>query len=59
MRVGSKIQVKPCMEGGARDTVTAAVVYIHPKRRYFVVEFQVDGRTIRESFLIRRHQGEK
>lgn len=29
------------------------VVYIHPRRRYFTVEFMFDGGAFRESFMLR------
>ena len=32
--------------------VKGKVVYIHPRRRYYVAEGQVGGRTIREAFQI-------
>lgn len=36
---------KPC----SRE-VTGKVVYVHPQGRYYTVEAELDGRTIRESF---------
>ena len=30
--------------------VTGKVIYVHPKGRYYTVEAELDGRTIRESF---------
>ena len=32
--------------------VTGKVIYIHPRRRYFVAEAQVNGCAIREAFKI-------
>ncbi len=59
MIVGDRIQVNPCQEGGGRGPVEAAVVYIHPKRRYFVAEYRAreGGAVIRECFPIRYRQG--
>ena len=30
--------------------VTGKVIYVHPQGRYYTVEAELDGRTIRESF---------
>lgn len=32
--------------------MTGTVVYIHPRRRFYIVEFEVGGRTFRESFYM-------
>lgn len=50
MKVGDKIKVKPCLEGGAHGPAMATVVYIHPQRRYFTAEFVIGARRARESF---------
>lgn len=56
MLVGDKIKITPTLE--ARAKVTATVVYIHPKRRYYVAEYQNrDGQTLRETFPFRHRDG--
>lgn len=56
MLVGDKIKITPTLEAGAK--VTATVVYIHPKRRYYVAEYQNrDGQTLRETFPFRHRDG--
>lgn len=34
----------------APKTISGTVVYIHPERRFYVVEFEFDGRTFRETY---------
>ena len=56
MLVGDKIKITPTQ--GDRVKVTATVVYIHPKRRYYVAEYQgADGAPLRETFPFRHRQG--
>lgn len=58
MLVGDKIKITPTLEGRAGAAVTATVVYIHPKRRYYVAEYLVgDGTPLREAFPFRHRQG--
>lgn len=57
MLVGDKIKITPTLE--ARAEVRATVVYIHPKRRYYVAEYQSrDGQTLRETFPFRHRKGQ-
>lgn len=37
-------------DGKSRPTMTGRVVYIHPQGRYHVVEFEIPGGVVRESF---------
>ncbi len=32
-------------------TKTGRVVWIHPERRFYVVEFDIEGRRVRESYF--------
>ena len=43
VRVGDKIKIAPTLEDRAGTEVTATVVYIHPKRRYYVAEYRSGG----------------
>lgn len=57
MLIGDKIKITPTLEDRAEAKVTATVVYIHPKRRYYVAEYQNrDGQMLRETFPF-RHRG--
>ena len=59
MLVGDKIKITPTMEDRPGKQVTATVVYIHPKRRYYVAEYPAgDGTTLRETIPFRHRQGE-
>lgn len=33
-----------------RNSMTGVVVYVHPEKRFYVVEFQIGDRKFRESF---------
>ncbi|MDE7261958.1 MAG: hypothetical protein K2N78_07890 [Oscillospiraceae bacterium] len=58
MLVGDKIKITPTLENGAGARVTATVVYIHPKRRYYVGEYlSGDGKPLREAFPFQHRQG--
>lgn len=58
MLVGDKIKITPTLEARAGAKVAATVVYIHPKRRYYVAEYQSqDGQTLRETFPFRHRDG--
>ena len=59
MKIGDRVQVKPSAEGGARDPVMATVIYIHPLHRFYVAEFTVGGRKIRESFPFSHRRGQE
>ena len=51
---GDKSRLKPGRSEKLRRTqsVTGRIVYIHPKRRYFVAEAPLGDSVIRESFVI-------
>ena len=36
----------------ADKLLTGQVIYIHPRRRFYTVEFEVGGRTFRENYYI-------
>ena len=58
MLVGDKIKIAPTLEGRAGAEVTATVVYIHPKRRYYVAEYRNgDGQPLRETLPFRHREG--
>lgn len=58
MLVGDKIKIIPTLEDGAGAEVSAKVVYIHPRRRYFVAEYQNGaGQTLRETLPFRHREG--
>lgn len=60
MTVGDILTLKPTIDtaaGFARpESMPCRVIYIHPERRFFVVEFRSDvtGQTWRETFYFRR-----
>lgn len=62
MRVGDKVTRLPVtieypvitdrgIIKSERRTVCGMVIYIHPERRYHVVEFDMPGGPVRESFM--------
>lgn len=64
MKVGDKIgHMRPTYgakydNGDDRRTYPGTVVYIHPQRRFFSVEFEMPrGRKCRESFYFPNRQG--
>ena len=59
MLVGDKIKVAPSQGDRAGEPVTATVVYIYPKRRYYVAEYRgKDGHPLRETFPFRHRAGQ-
>ena len=50
MRIGDRVTKKPTIEG-AREPLTGRVVYINRAHGFYTVEFTVDGRRFKESFL--------
>ena len=47
MQIGDKLMLRPTVFGGGSDLIDTQprpcrVVYIHPLRRFFVVEFQAE-----------------
>lgn len=70
MQIGDRVRVCFSMEGQNQEEVQATVIYIHPKRRYFVAEYAVGftaaapflgscRRTMREAFYWDNWAGEK
>lgn len=58
MLIGDKIKIRPTLENRVGAEITATVVYIHPKRRYYAAEYQNrDGQTLRETFPFRHRDG--
>ena len=60
IRVGDKRAEMPTIEGACNiGTLPCRVVYIHPKRRYYTVEFTFGrGRRFRESYFLPRSRAE-
>lgn len=59
MKLGQTVTRKPLTvgkpleddkDGKHRPTMSGRVVYIHPQGRYHVVEFEIPGGVVRESF---------
>lgn len=56
MKVGDKVSRRPVSFGEREDrlaprpVMTGRIVYIHPKGRFHIVEFDTPGGPIRESF---------
>ena len=60
MQLGDKVRFIPSVTAGDRlegprgkraqqPSVTGRVVYIHPQRRFYIVEWAAGGRTLRET----------
>ncbi len=59
IRVGDKRAETPTIEGACFiGTLPCRVVYVHPQRRYYTVEFSFGHRRFRESYFIPRSRGE-
>lgn len=58
MQLGDKRTEKLSMGEGQPVTKTGVVVYIHPQRRFYTVEFDVNGHKIRESYYFPARRGE-
>lgn len=57
MQIGDKVKITPVLEDRAGGLVEARVVYIHPRRRYYVAEYlSRDGHPLRETLPF-RHRG--
>lgn len=55
MRVGDRVHCVPYYGGHISPPVQGRVIYIHPARRYYTVQFDMPrGRAFRESYLIGR-----
>lgn len=58
MRVGDKVNVTLTAGGDWKKTTAATVIYIHPKRRFYVAEYIIEtGRPVREAFPFWRKSG--
>lgn len=64
MQIGDKLMLEPTVFGGGSDLVNTGpgpcrVVWIHPLRRYFVVEFRSDvtGEVFRETMYFQDRGG--
>ena len=59
IRVGDKRREIPTMEGAMYlGTLPCRVVYVHPQRRYYTVEFAFDRGRFRESYWLPRSRAE-
>jgi len=60
MKVGDLVP-RQTMEGLGRNhtrvTVSGRCVYIHPRRRFYTLEFKLPGGTIRESYNFQHRRG--
>lgn len=58
MNIGDILNLKPTMDSAAGFSkpgiMPCRVIYIHPRRRFYTVEFQNDFYTWREAFSFRR-----
>lgn len=45
----------PCKR---RETVSGRCVYIHPQRRFYVAEFDIGGRKLREAYYFQTRKGD-
>lgn len=59
MVVGDRKTEEVCFGEGKPKTMTGTVVYIHPARRFYVVEFETETGTFRESFYFPNRRGDK
>ena len=58
MQIGDKVKITPVLEDRAGGLVEARVVYIHPRRRYYVAEYlSRDGPPLRETLPFRHGGG--
>ena len=62
MIVGDKVVItrniwSPDAHDGVDTDIDARVIYIHPERRFFTVEYVIFGVTQRESFPFRHRSG--
>jgi len=60
MKIGDEITITPAFDGCNGKAVKATVVYIHPQRRYYTVEFIGPGpdcHKIRESIAYSYRRG--
>lgn len=59
MVVGDRKTELVTFGGEKAKTMTGTVVYIHPQRRFYVVEFETDIGKFRESFYFPNRRGDK
>lgn len=60
LHIGEKISVTLTAGEDRGKPVPATVVYIHPKRRFYVAEYIVEvGRPLREAFPLFRERNRK
>lgn len=59
MQVGDKKTEKISFGDSQSITATGTVVYIHPKRAFYIVEFELPGGSVRESYYFPDRRGDK
>lgn len=57
MQIGDKKTEVIHMGDAHGVTMTGTVVFIHPERRFYVVEFALDGHAVRESYFFSVRRG--
>ena len=57
MQIGDKKTERMSLGDCQPVTKTGTVVWIHPRRLFYVVEFDVGGRKVRESYYFPARQG--
>lgn len=57
MQVGDQKTEEISFGDGAKRTATGTVVYIHPKRAFYIVEFELPGGKVRESYYFPARRG--
>ncbi|PKM71488.1 MAG: hypothetical protein CVU91_13465 [Firmicutes bacterium HGW-Firmicutes-16] len=61
MTVGDKVPSQTMTGAGPKgnpETVCGICVYIHPKRRYYTLEFNLPGGKVRENYQFKYRRGE-
>ena len=60
IEIGQKRAEVPTLEGACHlETLPCRVVYVHPDRRFYTVEFTFDrGRSFRESYWLPRSRAD-
>lgn len=61
MRVGDRREEIPSygvtVNERTDERLPCTVVYVHPRKLYYVVEFQLDGGSVRETYYFARRRG--
>lgn len=57
MQLGDRKTERMTMGDCRPVTKTGTVVYIHPRRLFYTVEFEVDGHKVRESYFFPARRG--